>query len=182
MHKPGLKTEVQMAEAVARQLKNAAREVKVGDCIFDVVAYDKGQRLFRLVECKLGSKAASIGHAFGQVAAYYAVVVDQGYHFVDTLSKKVEPRLRFGRLLEATEGKQIRVEFYVALTDEACERVDLLRSVKRLLPDVGIIRVKADGRCRDHVHEHGKGDYELAQARPMLIKILQPTEPANGTE
>jgi len=182
MHKPGLKTEVQMAEAVARQLKNAAREVKVGDCIFDVVAYDKGQRLFRLVECKLGSKAASIGHAFGQVAAYYAVVVDQGYHFVDTFSKKVEPRLRFGRLLEATEGKQIRVEFYVALTDEACERVDLLRSVKRLLPDVGIIRVKADGRCRDHVHEHGKGDYELAQARPMLIKILQPTEPANGTE
>ena len=182
MHKPGLKTEVQTAEAVARQLKNAAREVKVGDCIFDVVAYDKGQRLFRLVECKLGSKAASIGHAFGQVAAYYAVVVDQGYHFVDTLSKKVEPRLRFGRLLEATEGKQIRVEFYVALTDEACERVDLLRSVKRLLPDVGIIRVKADGRCRDHVHEHGKGDYELAQARPMLIKILQPTEPANGTE
>ena len=182
MHKPGLKTEVQMAEAVARQLKNSAREVKVGDCIFDVVAYDKGQRLFRLVECKLGSKAASIGHAFGQVAAYYAVVVDQGYHFVDTFSKKVEPRLRFGRLLEATEGKQIRVEFYVALTDEACERVDLLRSVKRLLPDVGIIRVKADGRCRDHVHEHGKGDYELAQARPMLIKILQPTEPANGTE
>jgi hypothetical protein len=171
-----------MAEAVARQLKNAAREVKVGDCIFDVVAYDKGQRLFRLVECKLGSKAASIGHAFGQVAAYYAVVVDQGYHFVDTFSKKVEPRLRFGRLLEATEGKQIRVEFYVALTDEACERVDLLRSVKRLLPDVGIIRVKADGRCRDHVHEHGKGDYELAQARPMLIKILQPTKPANGTE
>jgi hypothetical protein len=119
---------------------------------------------------------------FGQVAAYYAVVVDQGYHFVDTFSKKVEPRLRFGRLLEATEGNQIRVEFYVALTDEACERVDLLRSVKRLLPDVGIIRVKADGRCRDHVHEHGKGDYELAHAKPMLIKILQPARSPKGTE
>jgi len=65
-----VKTEAQMSQAVACNLgKYAAREVKVGDCIFDVVAYNKKEKLFRLVECKKSSKASKIGHAFGQVAA-----------------------------------------------------------------------------------------------------------------
>jgi len=166
-----IQTEAQMAEAVARQLRRSAREVKVGDCIFDVVAYDKAERLFKLVECKLGSQATTIGHAFGQIAAYYAVQSARGRDFLDAFSKKVP--LRYERLMEATnENRHIRVAFYVALTDEACERVDLIRSVKRLLPMVGIIRVKPDGSCREYLRVRGHKECKLAQALPVVVEIL----------
>jgi hypothetical protein len=164
--------EAEMAEAVARHLGRSAREVKVEDCIFDVIGYDKKNRLFKLVECKLGSQAANIGHAFGQVAAYYAVVADRGFEFVNALSKKLP--LSFARLMEATENaRRIRVGFYVALTDEACKRVDLIRSVKLLLPIVGVIRVKPDGKCRESLWHKGKRDSKLAKATPTVIKISQ---------
>lgn len=169
---PKLRRETRMAEAVARRLPRSVREVRVGDCIFDVVAYDKRDRLFRLVECKLGSQATSIGHAFGQLAAYYAILSARGRDFLDVFSKKVP--LRYGRLMEATEeNRRIRVAFYVALTDRACKRVDLLRSLKRLLPQVGIIRVKDDGKCRDYLREHGERNHKLAEATPVAVEILR---------
>ena len=166
-----LETEAQMAEAVAGHLRRSAREVRVEDCIFDVVAYDKQNKLFKLVECKLGSQATNIGHAFGQVAAYYAVVTDRGFEFVNALSKKLP--LSFARLMEATENaRRIRVAFYVALTDEACKRVDLIRSVKLLLPNVGVIRVKPDGKCRHYIRDQGSKDYKIAEAQPTVVQIL----------
>jgi len=161
-----------MAKVVARRFSRATRELKVADCIFDVVAYDKREKLFKLVECKLGSQAASIGHAFGQVAAYCAVLSTRGRDFVDAFSRKVH--LRFGRLMEATQNaKRIRVAFYVALTDDACKRVELIRAVKGLLPIVGIIRVKPDGRCREYLRDNGRKDWKLAEARPTVIEISQ---------
>ncbi len=170
-HMPMVRTEAQMAEAVAGHLRRSAREIKVRDCIFDVVAYDKEKRLFKLVECKLGSQATRVGRTFGQVAAYYAVVAARGFDLVNALSKKLP--LSFARLMEATEdGRRIRVAFYVALTDKACKRVDLLRAIKRLLPSVGIIRVKPNGQCRNYIRDRKGKDFRLAEARPTTIRIL----------
>lgn len=167
-----MRTESQMAEAVARHLRRAAREIKVGDCIFDVVAYDKHRKVFSLVECKLGSKTATMGHAFGQIAAYYAIVAERGFDLVNALSKKLP--LSFRRLMEATDnGRRIQVRFYVALTDRACRRVTLIRSLKRLLPIVGIIRVKPDGKCREYLRLNGQKETKLAKARPTVIEILR---------
>ncbi len=168
-----------MADAVARGMPRSAREIRVGDCKFDVVSYDKKEKLFRLVECKLGSKAATIGHAFGQVAAYYAVLSTKGRAFLDAFSKRVP--LRYRRMMEATnENRRIRVAFYVALTDKACKHVDLIGAVKTLLPSVGILRVKPDGKCRAYLRRNGKKDFKLAEARPMTVEVLQETVPNKG--
>jgi hypothetical protein len=66
------------------------------------------------------------------------------------------------------------VAFYVALTHEACKRVDFIQAVKALLPTVGIIRVKPDGKCRSFLMNEGQKDWELAKARPTTITIQQP--------
>lgn len=81
--------EKEMAEAVARYLRSAAREVTVDGYRFDVVAYDKRERLFKLVECRRGSRSTSIGRAFGQLVAYYAVVSSRGFDFVNAVRKKM---------------------------------------------------------------------------------------------
>lgn len=163
--------EVDMSKAVAQRLAKSTREVKVGDCIFDVVAYDKKEQMFRLVECKLGDQATSIGHAFGQIAAYYSILSARGRDFLDAYTDKVP--LRYERIMQATkENQRIRVAFYVALTEEACARIDLLRSLKRLLPVVGILRVKSDGKCRNYLREDGKKNFKLAEAMPVDVEIL----------
>jgi len=163
-----------MSQAVAWKLgRFAAREVKVGDCIFDVVAYDKKERLFRLVECKKSSKASKIGHAFGQVAAYHATIATLGDQFLDAYSKKIPTPMRLKRWMEATDYyRRIRIASYVALTERACKRIGLIRSLKNLLPEVGIIRVKTDGICRSYLRIGKVKDYKVALARPVTVRIL----------
>jgi hypothetical protein len=166
-----LNRESQMAEAVAGHFKNSVREVRVGSCIFDVVAYDKREKLFSIVECKLSSRVTGIGQAFGQISAYYAVLSTLGRDFINAFTRKVP--LRYDRMMEAVEGNQLRVVFYIALTDQACMQVELIRSMKHLLPNVGIIRVKDDGRCRSHLKVDGQKDFKLAEAVPTVVDILR---------
>jgi hypothetical protein len=167
-----IETEAQMAEAVAEHFKNSTREVRVGNCILDVVAYDKEAKLFSVIECKLGSDVTTIGHAFGQIATYHAEISAREQDFLDAYTDKVH--LRWGRLMEATDwNRRLRVALYVALTDEACTHVELIRSLKERMPTVGIVRVKANGKCRDHLHSEGKDNSGLAQAIPVVIDILR---------
>ena len=71
--------------------------------------------------------------------------------------------------MEATDNyRRIRIAFYVALTEKACKRVDLLRSMKKLLPDVGIIRVKPDGHCRHYLWIGKDKVVKLSQPRPAV--------------
>src|SRR5260370_8528839 len=169
-----VKTETQMSQAVACDLgKYAAREVRVGDCIFDVVAYNKKEKLFRLVECKKSSKASKIGHAFGQVAAYHATIATLGDQFLDAYSKKIPSPMRLRRWMEATDNyRRLRIAFYVALTEKACKRVDLLHSMKKLLPDVGIIRVNPDGNCRHSLRIGNHQDAKLPNPPPATLTTL----------
>ena len=169
-----VKTESQMSQAVARALgKYAAREVRVGECIFDVVAFNKNNLSFTVVECKLARKTAGIGQAFGQLAAYSATIATQAREFLDAYSKKVPTPIHLGRWMEATdEYSRVKVAFYVALTHKACTQLGLLRSMKKILPDVGIIRVKPDGSCRRYLWDGKKKEIELAQAKTVKIKIL----------
>jgi hypothetical protein len=171
-----LRMETDMAEAVAGHFKNSAREVRLGrDCILDVVAYDKEQKLFSVIECKLSSAVTKISETFGQIAGYQAEISARPHTFIDAYTDKPEVRLRWGRLLEATNGNRyIRVAFYVALTDAACERIDLIRSHKQSHPNVGVIRVKENGNCKDNLRAaDGSRDFELAKAIPTVIIILQ---------
>jgi len=111
--------------------------------------------------------------AFGQLAAYTATIATHGRDFIIAYSKKSSVAMHQGRWLEATADYQhIRIAFYVALTDKACKRINLLRAMKNLLPHVGIIRVKPDGYCRFYLragkHKHTK----VARPRSVIIKIL----------
>jgi hypothetical protein len=73
-----------------------------------------------------------------------ALMMERGFEFVDALSEKIHMCLR--RWIEATEGvKGIRVEFYVAIPDEACRNLNLTKSLKQAHSGVGILRVKPNG-------------------------------------
>jgi hypothetical protein len=163
-----------MAEAVARHFKkNSACQVRVGSCILDVVAYDKNERVFSIVECKLATHVTGIGHTFGQISAYYAVLSALGREFINAFAKKVP--LSPDRIMEATDGyHRMCIAFYVAFTHKACKKQpELIRSMKHLLPNVGIIRVKDDGKCRRYLNVHGKRDFKLAEAIPTAVEILR---------
>jgi hypothetical protein len=94
-----VKTEKQMSRAVARALgRYACHEIRVGDCVFDVVAYDKRNKLFKVVECKRTSKAAGIGQTFGQLSAYHATIATRGREFLDSYSKRIPVPMRLGKM------------------------------------------------------------------------------------
>jgi hypothetical protein len=171
-----VKTESDMSQAVACTLgKYAAREVRVRGCIFDVVAYNKKEKSFTLVESKRSKKLTGIGHAFGQLAAYSAMIATQGPQFLAAYHKKLTVPMHIDEWMRATDNyRRFKVEFYVALTDAACKQVPLLRSMKKILPDVGIIRVKSDGKCRRDIRLSGnKRDSELCHANTTTIKIFR---------
>lgn len=68
----------------------------------------------------------------------------------------------------------MRIAFYVALTDKACDKqMELIQSMKHLLPIVGIIRVKNTRICRRYLKVNGKKDFKLAEAVPTNVKIIR---------
>lgn len=164
--------------------KYAAREVPIKvqeleydinrDCKLDLVEYDKHKRIFKIVELKSGCSDATIRDAFTQLAGYREKLEGRADNFLDAFTRKSP--MRFGRMMEASlGGTEIRIEFYVGLTDEACKNVDRLHSWKSKYPDSGIIRVKEDGRLKDYIKEaDGKHNYELAKARPVRFLLTRP--------
>jgi hypothetical protein len=174
--RPKVKTESEMSQAVARTLgKYAAREIRVAGCIFDVVAFDKNDLSITVVECKLSRKTTRIGQAFGQLAAYSATIATHVDKFLDAYSRKVP--IHLGRWMEATErDRRVKVKFYVALTHDACKQIVLLRSMKKILPNVGIFRVKKTGECKRYLWDGSKKETELAQAVAVKIKIVRRTK------
>jgi hypothetical protein len=101
-----MKTEDDMQEAVAHHLANyAAREVNVGGCIFDVVAYNEKTKSFGVVECKPRRKISGIGKAFGQLAAYSAIISTQGRKFIAHIHRHL-PRVL--DLLDAVRSLESR--------------------------------------------------------------------------
>jgi hypothetical protein len=170
-----IRTESDMAQAVEGHLNKrrviAAREVSLGRCRFDVVAYDKNARVFKVVECKLHSRPASVGRTFGQAITYYAFIKGHAFDFLDAASRKL-PLMRYRRWDEATDGgKKIMVAVYVALTDKACRQPEFLE-LRAQYPHIGIIRVKPNGRCRNALRRpDGTADSSAAEAKPKTIKI-----------
>lgn len=163
--------------------KYAAREVRIsdkeaecplhGDCQFDLVEYDKEKQVFRVIEFKLGHHQAVIPEAFSQVQKYRQALEANAHTFLDAFTRKSP--MRFGRLMESTCGAtKISIEFYVGLTDQACEEnQEFLRSFKeKWYPYIGTVRVKDDGKIKHFIkNPDGRKDYEIARARAVSFSL-----------
>ena len=167
-----MKSEKDMAASVRKHFGRgktvSCGEVRVGRCRFDVVAYDKKDRVFRVVECKLHSRPRNIGSTFGQISSYLTVLKDRAFEFLDRASDGLQ--MRHGRWYEATDGwKRIRVAYYVALTNKACGQPDFI-AIRNRYPEIGVIRVKPDGRCR-HALRLKNGRADSKAALPIVQEI-----------
>jgi len=163
--------EAAIAKSLGKRGMVVGRQVPLGNFRFDIVAYDKPNRVFKVIECKTGSHEATLGKTFGQLSVYSDRIASRVDEFLDSSSRRME-KVHFGRWMEATNcGRWIRIELYVALSDAACKDLDCLRRLKRQNPNVGIIRYKKDGTCRYYVREGGKPNHELARPTPQRIML-----------
>jgi hypothetical protein len=166
-----------VADYVKRKFKcRVTRELKLPGCIFDVVGFNPETEDFYLVETKLGSKPAQIGHAFGQMLAYEAVISQDGYEFMARLFDKLnsgQERLTFDTMSRMRESQTVNIYRYAALTDEACRNYQLIRDLKgRMSAPVGVIRY--DGRCRNFlISDSGAKDYDICKSEPVTIGIAK---------
>ena len=164
-----------MARAVLRHLNRgkviAGSEVKLGRGRLDVVAYDGKTKSFKIVECKVSSRPTSIAKTFGQAVYYLTSLKTRILEFLDAASRKLPP-MRYGQWREATnEGKDITVAVYVALTHKACRQPEF-RAIRAEYPQIGVIRVRPNGRCRNSLlHSNGRADSKAAKARPKTIRL-----------
>lgn len=162
-----------MAKRVAKHLGNAVHDVPIGGPRLDVVSFNPNKNLFRIVECKWVKDPRRVGQTYGQVLSYYSALRGHAAEFVKSLLKKKRLAGLEG-FMETTGGRKARVEFYVGLRDEACKDVNLLRTLKEFMPQIGIVRVKKNGLVRDYIRSEGKKNYRLAAAKPVELNIPKP--------
>jgi len=169
-----LRDESQMQSCVEKFMRRGlcceftTRNFRFQNVEFDVVGYSGEDNTFHIVECKKSAKAAGIGHAFGQLLAYKAVLHQAGFKFLkEVIQHKPE-------LVDLVTEKGLQAKFYVALTDDACKNVELLRVMKKYLGDVGIIRIERNGKCRDYINvkEEGK-NYEICKSKTVIVPITR---------
>jgi hypothetical protein len=169
-------TEKQMEQAVKKWLEKKKYLVGsqiplIGKFRLDLVAYDKGNGVFRVVECKSTSDERTPEKAFGHVTTYIDAISRHVDEFVDSASRTM--KMRFGRWMEATDcGRRIQVEFFVALRDGACSRMQCIRDQKTRHSDVGIIRCKENSQCKTYMkNEDGTHNLDLSKAQIKTFSL-----------
>jgi len=95
----------------------------------DVLSYDRRNKCFHVCEGKRASNIASVGHAIGQLIAYISMIQENGYDFLNRVSK--EERLELTDFSTFFEKKTIKVRFYVILPKN--KRDKLLMPAKLML-------------------------------------------------
>lgn len=167
--------EEKMVKAVQTYLRkkgwHTASEISLFRTRFDLVAYHKKRKEFRVIECKPTNRDTGIGRAFGQLATYHGTVKENGLEFVDVVSQKL-PNMSFRKWMEATDwAKQFKVSFYVALSHNALLDLKRIRRLKSILPQFGIIRVRPNRGCRSYLYTSKKSYRKLASAKPIEVRI-----------
>ena len=99
----------------------------------DVLAYDRENRCFHICEGKRASNTASVGHAVGQLIAYMSMIQENGYNFLNKISK--EARLELTDFATFLENRAINVCFYVGLPAERKDK--LLNPAQLMLSNMG---------------------------------------------
>lgn len=138
---------------------------------FDVIGYSTNERTFHVVECKKSVKAAGIGHAFGQLLAYQAVLNQSGYDFLKEFFHARTTKVEMDDFMSPITEGTLQARFYVGLTDAACRNVGLLQYMKASLPHVGIIRVGENGKCRTDITVNGREDNTICLSRTVNIPV-----------
>lgn len=179
--------EQEMETAVMQWLQGSnvkvTNQVRMEGVRFDVVAYDKLSRTFKVVECKPTYTDVDIGKAFGQICTYRDKIQHNPDEFVDAASRKDKITMRFQRWMEATNGaREINVQFYVVLTEKACSDVSRIRDFKTRYREFGIIRYKEDGTCRPYIKDGSNRNTELARAETQTIRLRLPWSAAATSE
>lgn len=128
----------------------------------DVLAYDRENKCFHVCEGKRSSNVASVGHAVGQLIAYMSMIQENGYNFLNRVSK--EERLELTDFTTFLENRAINVCFYVALPENKKDR--LLNPAQLMLSNMGSFGSSIG------VFFASKNKCELAiPAKSVLIKI-----------
>ncbi len=99
----------------------------------DVLGYDRKNRCFHVSEGKRSSNVASLGHAIGQLIAYMTMIQEDGYDFLNRVSKG--ERLELSDFSIFFEKKSIMICFYIALPRENTNK--LLNTAKMILNNLG---------------------------------------------
>jgi len=99
----------------------------------DVLAYDRDNKCFHVAEGKLANRVSSVGHAVGQLVAYISMLQENGFDFLDRISK--EANLHLSDFTSFLENKSIKVCFYVILPSEQREKI--LGPARLMLSNIG---------------------------------------------
>ena len=164
-----------MAEYIERKYNcQVTRELRFPGCTFDVVGFNPATEEFYVVETKLGHKPADVGHAYGQVLAYEAVIAQKGHEFIARVFNELKGRLPewWETTSRFANEETVRVHRYVALTDRACRNYQLINGMRgKLTNPVGVIRY--DGKCRDFLRINGRKDKDVCESEPVTIDIMK---------
>jgi len=128
----------------------------------DVLGYNRKQKCFYVSEGKRSGNISSLGHAVGQLIAYISMIQENGYDFLNRVSKG--EHLQLSDFSTFLEKKQIKVCFYIGLPSKNKEK--LLTAAELVLKNLG------DFGSKIGIIFASTNKCELAkEALPMAIEI-----------
>ncbi len=149
--------ERRIAKLVAEYLEGIGNsqpllEFSFKKCRFDVLGYDKEQRVLYLVECKSGKGSRRFGSTFGQILPYIWVISNDGRSF---LREALDRSHWFGldEISDMLKKRVVPIRFFVAFEKKYIqEHEDLLEWVHGdfLTKRVGILLVD-EKKCQEHM-------------------------------
>lgn len=93
-------------------------EFKIKGGWIDVINYNKNDRVFDIVECKIAENPVKIGQTFGQVIAYHGIIQDNGRRFFKGVLERARDWLTFEEQAKIFIEKKAKIRLYACFAEE----------------------------------------------------------------
>ena len=145
-----------------RGRNNPITEFRITGGWIDVINYNKNDRVFDIVECKIARNPVQIGKAFGQVLAYQAMIQDNGRRFFKGVLERARDWLTFEEKAKIFTEKKAKIRLYTCFAEESIKNYRRLLDIVRdkTKKQVGVVLVQ-------------KAKIKLAQEADVLVLCIQ---------
>jgi hypothetical protein len=146
---PVTKEQRLLVNPLKKFLKNQGKsspltEFKIKGGWIDVINYNKNDRVFDIVECKIAENPVRIGQAFGQLMAYHGIIQENGRRFFKGVLERARDWITFEEQAKIFVEKKAKIRLYACFAEEGVRDHQRLLSTltKETKSRIGLILIQ----------------------------------------
>jgi hypothetical protein len=146
---------------------NPISNFKIKGGLVDLINYNKVDKTFDIVECKIANNPVRIGQTVGQILTYYSIIADNGRRFFKSVWGQAKDWLTLEEEEKILNEKRARIRLYVCFPDKETNKY---RSLLDNLGNTVSVWIGVISVCRGEVKTAREADVLIVPVKAVYNK------------